>query len=170
MPISEMLLAEFEQEMANTRRALERVEDETMHWRPHDRSMSMAELVGHLADVPGWVPKIMTTAEIDIMPPDGPGYEPFVPKTYLDVLKRFDANMELAREALRSASDETYLAQWTLKKGGKEMFSLPRVAVLRTMVMNHQIHHRGQLTVYYRLLDIPVPALYGPSADEGGMA
>lgn len=167
MPISEMLLAEFEQEMANTRRALERIEDEFLHWRPHDRSMSVAELAGHLADVPGWVPKIMESAEIDIAPPTGPGYEQFTPKTYLELLKRFDANMDKARAAIQQAGDETWMAQWTLKKGGQAMFSLPRVAVMRTMVMNHQIHHRGQLTVYFRLLDVPVPSLYGPSADEG---
>lgn len=169
MPISEMLLPEFEQEMAMTRRALERIDDEALHWKPHDKSMSLAELTGHLADVPGWVPKIMTSAEIDLMPAGGPQDEPFVPKSYLDVLKRFDANVEEARAAIKAASDETYLGQWTLKAAGKDIFSLPRVAVLRTMVMNHQVHHRGQLTVYYRLLGIPVPALYGPSADEGGM-
>lgn len=167
MAISEMLLAEFEQEMANTRRTLERIEDETLHWRPHERSMSMAELAGHLADVPSWVEQIMGKTEMDIAPPGGSDWEQFIPKTYLDILQRFDANMEKARASLTGASDESFLAQWTLKKGGKEMFSLPRVAVLRTMVMNHQIHHRGQLTVYFRLLDVPVPALYGPSADEG---
>ncbi|HRJ17566.1 MAG TPA: DinB family protein [Bryobacteraceae bacterium] len=169
MAISEMLVPEFDQEMAMTRRALERVEDEAMHWKPQERSMSLAELTGHLAEVPSWVPKIMESPEIDLMPKDGPQYEPFVPKTYLDVLKQFDKNVEAARAALLAASDEAYLAQWTLKAAGKEVFSLPRVAVLRTMVLNHQIHHRGQLTVYYRLLGIPVPALYGPSADEGGL-
>jgi uncharacterized damage-inducible protein DinB len=169
MAISEMLVPEFDQEMAMTRRALERVEDEAMHWKPQERSMSLAELTGHLAEVPSWVPKIMESPEIDLAPKDGPQYEPFVPKTYLDVLKQFDKNVEAARAALLAASDEAYLGQWTLKAAGKEVFSLPRVAVLRTMVLNHQIHHRGQLTVYYRLLGIPVPALYGPSADEGGL-
>lgn len=169
MPISEMLLPEFDQEMAMTRRALERVDDAAMHWKPQERSMSLAELTGHLAEVPGWVSKIMGLPEIDLTPKDGPQYEPFVPKTYLDVLNRFDKNVEEARAAMQAAKDEAYLEQWTLKAAGKEVFSLPRVAVLRTMVLNHQIHHRGQLTVYYRLLGIPVPALYGPSADEGSM-
>ena len=169
MPVSEMLVPEFDQEMAMTRRALERVEDEALHWKPHDNSMSLAELTGHIADVPGWVPKTMESPEIDLMPETGPTLEPFVPKTYLELLKRFDQNVEQARAALLAASDDDYLAQWTLKARGKEVFSLPRVAVIRTMILNHLVHHRGQLTVYYRLLGIPVPALYGPSADEGNL-
>jgi uncharacterized damage-inducible protein DinB len=157
-----MLLPEFDHEMANTRKALERVPDGQLQFRPHEKSWTLRELAGHVAQVPGWLTVTLRTPELDIS-------QPFPqPKldTKADVLAAFDAALAEARPALAGASNEDLMATWTMKMGEEVVFSMPKVAVIRSFVMNHMIHHRGQLTVYLRLSGGSVPALYGPSADE----
>jgi len=158
----ETMLPEFDHEMANTRKALERIPADRLDFRPHERSWSLLELGGHLAQLPRWTVMTLDTTELDI---DAPFERPQI-ETRDDILSAFDASVAEARAALEAATAEDLMVTWSLKAGGQVAFALPRVAVLRSFVMNHGIHHRGQLTVYLRLLGAPVPALYGPSADE----
>lgn len=167
MPISQALLPEFDHEMANTRKTLERVPDEKFSWQPHGKSMTMGRLSSHLADIPGWIEHTLAHESIDVNPPDGEHQQPNQCATRAEVLKRFDENVAKGRKSIESASDEQWMKTWSLLNGGKTMFTLPKVAVLRGFVMNHSIHHRAQLGVYLRLNDVPVPSIYGPSADEG---
>jgi len=169
MAISQGLLGEFDHEMANARKSLERVPDGKFDWKPHTKSMSMGALAGHIAFIPHWAKLTLDTPEFDVNPAGGQRERPPELKTRKDVLAFFDANVPEARAAIAAANDEAMMKQWSLLNGGKAIFSMPRVAVLRSMILNHMIHHRAQLGVYLRLNDIPVPALYGPSADEGGM-
>ena len=168
MPISEALLPEFDQEMPNTRKTLERVPiEDKFDWKPHEKSMEMGRLANHLAFIPNWVVTTINEDSLDINPV---GVEPPkapVAKTSAELLGIFDAAVAAARAAIAGASDETLLGPWTLLSAGNKVFTIPRVAVLRGFVMNHSIHHRAQLGVYLRLNDIPVPSIYGPSADEG---
>lgn len=167
MPINQALLPEFDQEMANTRKTLERVPEDKFAWKPHEKSFSMVALATHLATLPSWGALTIQKDSIDIAPVGEapPANEPA--KSVADLLERFDSNVATTRAALAAASDEDLLKTWTLLKGGQKIFSLPRVAALRSFVMNHNIHHRAQLGVYLRLNDLPVPSIYGPSADEG---
>ncbi len=167
MPISAALLPEFDHEMANTRRTLERVPDTAFDWTPHEKSYSMQALVSHLANLPSWTAVTIEQDSIDMAPPDGsePPRTEAVAST-AQVLETFDANVTAARAIIESASDEKLMETWSLLNGGEVMFAMPKVAVLRSFIMNHMIHHRGQLTVYLRMNDAPLPALYGPSADE----
>jgi uncharacterized damage-inducible protein DinB len=165
---SEMILPEFENEMANTRKTLERVPDDKFAWKPHEKSMSLGGLSTHLANIPSWTVQTFDRDELDISPP---GEEPFrleEAKSRDALLEAFDKNVASARAALEAASDENWQGAWSLLAGGNKIFTLPRTAVMRGFVMNHLIHHRAQLGVYLRLLDVPVPSIYGPSADEGG--
>jgi uncharacterized damage-inducible protein DinB len=167
MSISESLLPEFDQEMANTRKALERVPDGKFDWKPQERSWAMGGLATHLANLPSWVVLTIKQDSLDLAPP---GAEPFKVErknSRREILDDFDKNVAAARAAIAEASDEELLKPWTLLKGGVTLMTLPKIAVLRSFVMNHIIHHRGQFTVYLRLNDIPVPSIYGPSADEG---
>ena len=168
MPISKMILPEFEHEMANTRKTLERVPDGKFDWKPHEKSMTLGGLATHLANIPSWTKNTFEADELDIAPPGAPPFRLEEAKSTADLLAAFDQNVTNARAALESATDENWQGKWSLLHGGKEIFSLPRVAVMRGFVMNHLIHHRAQLGVYLRLLDVPVPSIYGPSADEGG--
>ena len=167
MPISAALLPEFDHEMANTRRTLERVPDTAFDWTPHEKSYSMQALVSHLANLPSWTAVTIEQDSIDMAPPDGsePPRTEAVTST-AQVLETFDANVTAARAVIEGASDEKLMETWSLLNGGEVMFAMPKVAVLRSFIMNHMIHHRAQLTVYLRMNDVPVPALYGPSADE----
>lgn len=169
MPISQALLPEFDQEMANTRKTLERVPEDKFGWKPHDKSMTMARLAGHVAEIPSWAGYAIDHESFDVAPPGAPPYQPPEIKSRQQVLDMFHSNIAAARAAISSASDENLMKNWSLLVGGKNIFTMPRVAVIRSMVMNHLIHHRAQLGVYLRLNNIPVPALYGPSADEGQM-
>jgi uncharacterized damage-inducible protein DinB len=166
MPISAALLPEFEHEMAGTRRALERAPEARLDWGPHPKSMTLRGLVTHLANIPVWGHLVLAEDHFDLEPPGGESTRMTAAASVTEALARFDANVAKARAALQACSDEHWLSSWSLRSGGATLFTLPRVAVVRGMVMNHLIHHRGQLTVYLRLLDVPVPALYGPSADE----
>ena len=168
MPISQTLLPEFDHEMANTRKTLERVPDDKFAWKPHDKSMSLGGLATHLANIPSWTANTFDQDELDIAPVGAPPFRLEEAKSRADLLAAFDKNVASARAALEAASDENWQGKWSLLSGGNRIFTLPRTAVMRGFIMSHSIHHRAQLGVYLRLLDVPVPSIYGPSADEGG--
>jgi uncharacterized damage-inducible protein DinB len=169
MTISESLLPEFDQEMANTRKTLERVPDDKLGWKPHAKSFTMGNLAQHIALMVGWTKETMTLDSFDYAPPGGQPYTPPPVTSAKDIIDTFDKGAAAARSAIVAATDQTWLQPWSLLAGGKVQFTMPRLAVLRSFVMNHTIHHRAQLGVYLRLNEIPVPSIYGPSADEGGM-
>ncbi len=166
MPINQALLGEFDHEMANTRKTLERVPEDKFDWAPHPKSMKMGALAKHLAEMPGWVVEAIQKEVLDIAP--NGEFVPSAPvRNRQELLALFDKNVAAARKALVGANDDAHLMKaWSLQATGKTLFTMPRVAVLRTFVMNHGIHHRAQLGVYLRLNNVPVPATYGPSADE----
>lgn len=166
MKLSETLLPEFDREMANTRKTLERVPEDRLDWKPHDKSMTLGGLATHLANLPSWVVHMVEKDALDIAPPGESPLRVTELTSVRENLEMFDKNVSAARAAIERASDEHLLNSWTLLSGGKTIFTLPRVAVLRTSVMNHNIHHRAQLGVYLRLCDVPLPSIYGPSADE----
>jgi uncharacterized damage-inducible protein DinB len=169
MKISDGLLPEFDQEMANTRKTLERVPMEKYDWAPHAKSMPMGKLATHLATMPEWMTMTIDQDLFDFNPPGG---QPFVmptPKTTKELLKFHDDGVAKARASLAGASNEELMKPWSLLSGGQVLFTMPKIAVIRTFVVNHTIHHRAQLGVYLRLNDIAVPSIYGPSADETGM-
>ena len=166
MKISEALLPEFDQEMANTRKTLERVPDDKFGWKPHPKSFAMGPLATHIATMVGWASDVITKDNFDIAPPGAPPYNPPEAGSQKELLATFDKNVTAVRAALAGASDERLLAPWSLLKGGATLFTMPRVVCIRSFVMNHTIHHRAQLGVYLRLNDIAVPSIYGPSADE----
>ena len=167
MNISQSLLAEFDMEMANTRKTLERVPDDKFSFKPHPKSADMGWMANHLANLVSWTTVTFQTDSLDFDPPGGSPYKPETASTTKRLLEIFDQNLKEARAALESATNEQFMQNWTLLKGGQTVLTMPKIAVMRSFVMNHVIHHRAQLTVYLRLNDIPVPALYGPSADEG---
>ena len=167
MSIAQSLLPEFDQEMANTRKVLERVPDEKWNWKPHEKSGTAGWLTGHVATIPDWLTFTLKTESLDYAPKDGKTtYAPPKTDNRAQSLAAFDKCVTEARATLAATSDADMAQPWTLLAGGQEIFTMPRVACVRTMILNHLIHHRAQLTVYLRLLNIPVPGLYGPSADE----
>ena len=168
MALRDALLPEFDHEMANTRKTLERVPDGKFDWKPHAKSMPMGDLATHLSNLPTWAIHTINEDSIDIAPVDGPARRVEAATSQAEVLQLFDNNLASARAALAGVGDEELLKPWTLFAAGKEILTLPKIAVLRSFVMNHNVHHRAQLGVYLRLNDIPVPSIYGPSADEGG--
>jgi uncharacterized damage-inducible protein DinB len=163
MPINELLLTEFDQEMSNTSKTLERVPGEKWDWKPHDKSGTLGWMAAHIATLPHFTVTAITTREVEIAGSDRPKV-----KDVSDLLPTFARQRELARTAIAGVTDEQLKEIWTLKWNGKALFALPRYHVLRTMCFNHLIHHRAQLTMYLRALGVAVPALYGPSADEQG--
>lgn len=163
MSIGERLLPELDHEMAGTRKVLERVPLESYDWAPHPKSFSLGRLANHLAGLLRWGSVAMSSQEFDFA--QG-GFSPSSFRTGNELLAGFDANLAATRAAIAGAADEAFGEPWTLRNGEHLIFTMPRIAVLRNMVFNHNIHHRGQMTVYLRLLDVPVPGLYGPSADE----
>jgi uncharacterized damage-inducible protein DinB len=166
MSISQALLPEFDVEMASARKTLERVPDDKFAWTPHEKSFPMGNLATHLANIPSWASFTINQDSLDIAPNGEPAKTtPLHSQT--DILETFDKNVAAARAAIAGATDEHLFGDWTLQANGKTLMTLPRVAVLRSFVMNHLIHHRAQLGVYLRLNDIPVPSIYGPTADEG---
>jgi uncharacterized damage-inducible protein DinB len=164
MAISDALLPEFDNEMANTRKTLERVPEGKFDWKPHAKSATMGRLATHVAMLPGWAVMTMQAGSFDVGTPEAAA----VPASR-NPLELFDKNVAEARAAITAAKDEQFLEPWSLLNSGQTIFTMPKVAVLRNFVMNHMIHHRAQLGVYLRLNDIPVPSIYGPSADEGQM-
>lgn len=159
------MIPEFDYEMASTRRVLERVPENKLAWAPHPKSYTLAGLTTHIAHSPIWTLAIMHQDQFDVDAPDAP--PPVEPKTSVAaILSLFDESVAAARGALVEARDDRLLAVWSFIKGGRVLFAQPRIAVLRSFILSHTIHHRGQLSVYLRLCDVPLPAIYGPSADE----
>ena len=165
MSIAENLLPEYDHELATTRRLLERVPETEFGWKPHEKSMTLGQLSGHIANLPFWLSATMNAPFYDLLA-GGPEVRNDPPASREALLKQFDEKVRNARTSLARATDAEMLAPWALKQGDQEIFSIPRVAAVRSFVMNHLIHHRGQLSVYLRLKDVPLPAMYGPTADE----
>ena len=165
MTIKDALLPEFDHEMATTRRILMRVPEGSLDWKPHDKSMSLRQLAGHIANLPVLC---SATLERTVLELDGIGDDPRLSHTdtQRELLSKFDSMTAAARARLAQSTDAELLTPWTLKKGGHELFTMPRISAIRSFVMNHLIHHRGQLTVYLRLQNVPIPPVYGPTADE----
>lgn len=166
MSISDSILPEFEQEMASTRKVLERVPDDRLDWQAHEKSRSIGWVASHLAEIAGWVEGTLTQESWNIAPVDGEPYQSPQLESRQEILDLFDSNVATARERITATPDEEYGKQWSLLAGTETLMTLPKRDVIRRWVINHSIHHRGHLCVYLRLNDIPVPALYGPSGDE----
>jgi len=166
MSINDALMAELQQEAAATRKCLERIPAETFDWKPHEKSMTMSRLATHVAEMVGWVKDTVENPELDFATMD---YKPFAPETTAELVEYFDAQYAAATESLKNVSDAVMMENWKMRNGEKIYVDLPRVQVMRGFIFNHIVHHRGQLSVYLRLRDIPVPPIYGPSADEGEM-
>jgi len=169
MSMNQALLPEFDQEMASTRKTLERVPEAKFSWKPHDKSSTMIGLASHLADIPSWATMTIQTDELDMSPGGKKMEMPPPPKTTKEMLERFDKYVKEARAAIAGVSDAELAKPWSLKNNGQTLLTMPKGACLRTWVFSHNVHHRAQLGVYLRLNDVAVPAIYGPSADESGM-
>ena len=166
MALRDDLLAEFDQVMASSRKHLERAPFDKWDWKPHEKSMALGSLALHLAENPAWAVMAIKQDSFDVEPGGAPHTPPPPPASREELLKKFDENVAAAREAIAGAADELLRQNWTLLKNGQPLMTLPKLSVLRLWVLNHTIHHRAQLGLYLRLLDVPVPATYGPSADE----
>jgi uncharacterized damage-inducible protein DinB len=164
--IKDALLQELEQEAAATRKLLKNVPEERLEWKPADKSMTLSRLATHLAELPGWGVHTLTTEEMDINPPGAEPYKPVQLQTVSEILELHDTNIAKLREAIAASSDDDFMKPWTFKNAGAVIFTQPRIGVLRGMVLNHTVHHRGQLSVFLRLSGASVPGTYGPSADE----
>ncbi|MGA2414226.1 MAG: DinB family protein [Candidatus Sulfotelmatobacter sp.] len=167
MARSEGLLAEFDQEMVSTRKTLERIPEDKLSWKPHDKSMPLGRLAGHIAELPGMGVRVLQSELFDVANRADPSRKPTVAESQRHVLEIFDKNVAQFRAALGAASDADLEKTWTLAFGEKKIYCGPRMGALRRMMMNHMIHHRAQLGVYLRLNGVAVPSVYGPSADEG---
>lgn len=165
MSISESLLPEFDHEMATTRTLLERVPEDRATWQPHTKSTAVGALAVHIANLVSLAPRVISQTEVDMNPPDGPGFTPPQFTSTAALLAMFDKNVGDARAAIEAVRDTELSTSWSLKSGGNAIFTMPRAAVLRMFLMNHIIHHRGQLSVYLRELSVPLPSIYGPTAD-----
>jgi len=163
MAVKDGLLAEYDHEMGTTRKLLERLPDDRFSWKPHEKSMTLGGLSTHLANLPYWGDLILNRPLFDIAEAP-PNLQPKASRA--EVLAFFDERVKATRNWL-DKTDAELVAPWTLKRGGQQMFTMPRIAAFRSFVLSHSIHHRGQLSVYLRLNDVPVPAIYGPTADEG---
>lgn len=166
MAIGQQLLPEFEEEMAGTRRVLERIPDEKLAWKAHDKSNTIGWVACHLAEIPGWVEGTLTQDAWDIRPVGAEPYQTPSLATVREILELFDRNVEAAKKQLTVTADDEYAKIWSLLAGGHPLITMPKLGVIRKWVLNHLIHHRAHLCVYLRLNDIPVPGLYGPSGDE----
>jgi len=165
MALVDALLPEFDHEVAATRRLLDRLPEGQLQWQPHPKSMTLASLATHLSELGFWGHETLNASSVDLETMTRPaGWVP--PATRAEILAAFDGKMAAARTALVGKSDDELMAPWTLRRGAQTFFTMPKASCWRTFVMNHLIHHRGQLTVYLRQLDVPLPSIYGPSADE----
>ena len=169
MAMRDGFLADFDYEMATTRKLLERVPEDKGDWKPHNTSMPMGRLAGHVAEMIGFGGMIFQGDSFDFRPAGATPPQPTVMTSRKQLLELFDKNVATVRTEVGKASDEDLLKTWTLLAGGNTIFSLPRIAVLRSMILSHVIHHRGQLSVYLRMNQVPIPSIYGPSGDEGRM-
>jgi len=165
MTVAQAMTAEFQEEAASTRKMLERVPEEKLAWKPHEKSMSLGKLASHIAESPSWVASVVDAEELDFANSD---YKPFVGSSTAEILEAFDKHAAGFAEAMKGKSDEEMLVEWSMKSGDQVIAQLPRVAAVRGFIMSHTYHHRGQLSVYLRMLDVPVPGVYGPTADDDG--
>jgi uncharacterized damage-inducible protein DinB len=165
MSMAQAPLPEFDHEAAVTRTVLERVPEGQAGWRPHPKSMTLGELSMHLASIPAWAYLILREPSFDLAPPGEPVHVPPAWQSLAQTLASFDERIAKGRAALAATTDLELAQPWTLLKGGAKVFTAPRGSALRSFVLNHGVHHRAQLGVYLRLLDVPVPAMYGPTAD-----
>jgi|SRR4030095_3654723 len=163
MPISESFLAELQQEARPTRKMLERVPLDKSDWAPHKKSTPLGRLATHIAEIPGWTSITLEHDELDFSKFD---YKPRVADSTSELIKIFEENLFKAEQTLKKTGDEIFMQDWTMRNGEQIYFTLPKIAVLRSTCFNHLVHHRGQLSVYLRLLDVPLPGVYGPTADE----
>jgi len=158
-----ILIAEIEQEAISARKCLERIPADKFAWKPHEKSMTLERIAGHIVEMVSWTKATLTHDELDFSKFD------YTPKQYTDstqLVADFDKNIAESIEILNDTTNETMAENWTMRNGEQIYFTMPKAAVMRSFVMSHIIHHRGQMSVYLRLLDIPVPSIYGPTADE----
>jgi uncharacterized damage-inducible protein DinB len=165
MKLSESILMELDQEAQTTKRVLERIPEDKLSWRPHPKSFSLGQLALHIASVPGGVTRIVMQESAET-----PNFVQVEPKSRQEVLETFSKSLETAKGNLKTMDDARLAETWSLTRGGKVVMSAPRGAILRSILLNHVYHHRGQLSVYLRMLDVPVPSIYGPSADDNPFA
>jgi uncharacterized damage-inducible protein DinB len=165
MRLVDSMLAEIDQEAQTTKRVLERIPENKLNWKPHPKAFSLGQLALHIASVPG---SVAAAAAPDTM--EAPTFSQPEAKSRQEVLDTFSKSLATARETLQKMDDARLLSTWSLTKNGKVLMSVPRIAFIRSILMNHNYHHRGQLSVYLRMLDVPVPSIYGPSADENPFA
>jgi len=169
MTIARSMLPEFDTEMANSRKVLERVPEADWKWRPHAKSWTLGELASHVVNLLEWTGPTLAESAVDIAPVGGEPWKASEYSSPAELLAAFDANVAAARAAIDATADEAMGEPWSLLAAGETLFTMPRGAVLRSFIFNHSIHHRAQLGVYLRLRDVPVPGVYGPSADETEM-
>src|SRR5580700_10174847 len=165
MRLADSLLMEFDQEAQTTKRVLDRIPDNKLAWRPHPKSFSLGQLALHIASAPGNVAAIAAQDTVE-----APNFAQAEAKSRQEVLDAFSKSIASAKDTLKNMDDARLAAPWTLTRNGKVVMSVPRIGFLRSVLMNHVYHHRGQLSVYLRMLDVPVPSIYGPSADENPFA
>ena len=165
MTIAESIVAEFQYEAATTRKMMECVPEQKFDWRPHEKSMTLGRLATHLAEMPEWTGALLDQDELDLADSD---YTPVTAGSSAELLELFDKNVAAFTESVSRRSDEELLSGWTLRAGEKVMGTQPKVSALRAFILSHGIHHRGQLSVFLRLLDVPLPQVYGPTADDRG--
>ena len=166
MTIAELLLPEFDQEMASTRKVLERIPNDKLDWKAHPKSNTIGWVGSHLVEIPSWVEVTLTSDSWDFEPPGGEPYRTPVLASREEMLAEFDKGVAAARAAIERTSDEDFKRDWSLLQGGKALFTMPRYTSIRSFMLNHMIHHRAFLFSYLRLNDMPVPGMYGPSGDE----
>jgi uncharacterized damage-inducible protein DinB len=167
MRLIDPLLMELDREASTTRKVLERVPDDRLGWAPHPKSFTAGKLAWHLATLPGWVAESVGAEGLDVA---AAPKRPPVPATTKEIVETFGANVDAAKKALARLDDAAAAGEWTLSMAGRVLMAMPRAAFVRNILLNHSYHHRGQLTVYLRLLDVPVPPVYGPTADENPFA
>jgi uncharacterized damage-inducible protein DinB len=163
----EPMMGELQQEAATTKRVLERVPGDKLGWKPHPKSMTIGQLAMHVATIPGGISKMAQMDEFQVNPAN---MAPPVPKNAQEILTALDESVKMAQEYLGGLSESAAMGQWRLTANGREVMAMPRAVMLRSILLNHWYHHRGQLSVYLRLLEVPVPVIYGPSADENPFA
>lgn len=163
--IAKGIVAEFRHESATTRKMLERVPEDKFAWKPHERSMTLGRLATHLAELPQWSETILDKDELDLA---GSDHQPTTADSVAELLELFDTNAEAFVKSVSERSDEELFAEWTLRVGEQVVTALPKVAAMRGFILSHAVHHRGQLSVFLRLLEVPLPQIYGPTADDVG--
>jgi uncharacterized damage-inducible protein DinB len=162
MSLNKALAAELQFEAASTKKILERVPNDKLTWKPHEKSMTLQRIASHIAELPTWVTNAIKKDGLDL----GAGFQPTLLPSAEEMVSYYEKNVQEALETLESAAPEVFDEMWTLRRGDHIIFTMPKKVVIRNMAMNHLVHHRGQLSVFLRLLDVPIPGMYGPSADE----